>query len=110
MPAPKVRAPKKVTATASDEDVLPSASAEDGSEEGQIEEGVEEVSAEEVAAEAASDLVKIVAHQTINPAPTVGTVNLVRDFGIEKLVERETYNIPRCVAEVLVDRRKASIV
>lgn len=71
---------------------------------------VEEVSAAEVITDTDNELVRVTMFKTVQPAPTVGRVSLVRDFGLEQLTERESYSIPRCVALVLVDRRAASII
>lgn len=78
-------------------------------EDASISEGVEEVSAQQVASEEANENVKVSVYQEINPAPTVGNVSCVRDLGMEKLT-KGVHSLPRCVAEVLVDRGIAAFV
>lgn len=72
-------------------------------------ETAEEVSAAEVAETDASELVKVSVFQTITPAPTVGNVSLTRDHGMETL-NKGVHSLPKCVAEVLVDRGIAAYV
>lgn len=54
--------------------------------------------------------VRVNMYETIEPAPTVGHFNVGRELGISRLQARETYSLPKNVADVLVDARKASRV
>lgn len=56
-----------------------------------------------------TDLVQVAVHELVQPAPRVGGVCMVRDLSITQL-DVGMHRIPRVVAEVLVDRRKASYV
>ncbi len=55
------------------------------------------------------DLIKVTMFETIDPAPQVGPVNVVRDHGYEKLVKGETYLLPKNVAMVLAEGKKGAI-
>ncbi len=55
------------------------------------------------------DAVKVTMFTTIDPAPHVGQVNVVRDFGYEKLEKGETYLLPKVVALVLAEGKKGAI-
>lgn len=53
------------------------------------------------------DEVLVTMYETIDPAPRVGTFNIQLQLGIAKLEERKNYRLPKFVAEVLVDAKKA---
>jgi hypothetical protein len=55
------------------------------------------------------DTVKVTMFETIDPAPQVGTCNVVRDHGYEKLVKGETYLLPKTVAMILAEGKKGAI-
>lgn len=55
----------------------------------------------------ALDLVMITMHELIDPAPRIGTFDIRHSLGIQKLVARKNYRLPKFVAEVLVDAGKA---
>lgn len=54
-----------------------------------------------------NDEVLVTMYETISPAPRVGTFNIPLQLGIAKLEERKNYRLPKFVAEVLVDAKKA---
>lgn len=53
------------------------------------------------------DEVLITMYETISPAPRVGTFNIQLMLGLSQLEERKNYRLPKFVAEVLVDAKKA---
>ena len=56
-----------------------------------------------------TDLVRVAVHEHIQPAPRVGGVCMVRDLSVTELPVG-VHRIPKVVAEVLVDRKKASYI
>lgn len=54
--------------------------------------------------------VKVNMYETIVPAPTVGTFSVTQELGIPSMLARQTYSVPKDVADVLVDARKAGRV
>ena len=97
---PKAKPALRVRATKSE--------AEDGSEileqDDDLETSqVEEFTGDEVSDTDANELVRVSVFSRISPAPTVGNISLPLDLGIETL-EKGVHSLPRCVAEVLVDR------
>lgn len=100
------KAPKKLTATAAADEV----------EELQSE--VQEVEVEEAQVETPEvgeatpreqEIVAFALIQDISPAPKVGVIDLVRDYGMTDL-KKGVVKIPRVVAEVLADRGYGTIV
>lgn len=59
---------------------------------------------------AIKDEVLITMYETIDPAPRIGTFNMQQLLGISKLVEKKNYRLPKYVAEVLVDAKKAEFL
>jgi len=53
------------------------------------------------------DEVLVTMYETVDPAPRVGTFNIQLMLGLRKLEERKNYRLPKFVAEVLVDAKKA---
>lgn len=51
--------------------------------------------------------VLVTMYETIEPAPRVGTFSIPLQLGIAKLEGRKNYRLPKFVAEVLVDAKKA---
>ena len=53
------------------------------------------------------DLVLVTMHETIDPAPRVGTFDCRHKLKVQALTARKNYRMPKFVAEVLVDAGKA---
>lgn len=56
------------------------------------------------------DLVIVTMHETISPAPRIGTFDCRHRLGVPELLARKPYRVPKFVAEVLVDAGKAEII
>jgi hypothetical protein len=54
--------------------------------------------------------VKINMYETITPAPVIGGFRVGHELGISSMQARATYSVPKNVADVLVDSRKAGRV
>lgn len=79
-----------------------------------VDESQEEVtevkdSNEDVKVSMMADLVTVSVFDDIKPAPTVGPISLVRDFGMSVLT-KGVHKIPRSVAIVLMDKKLAQLV
>jgi hypothetical protein len=56
------------------------------------------------------DLVVIVVTKEIEPPPIIGHYRMGYELGVTKLIPQHPYKVPRRVAEVMVDAKKAIIV
>lgn len=56
-----------------------------------------------------NDHVSITMLEEVNPAPRIGHCDVPTDLGIPILVKGESYRVPRTVAEMLKDSKKAAI-
>lgn len=59
---------------------------------------------------AGDDLVAVTVFERIQPPPIVGTFNVGKELGLTELEPKKGYKLPRRVAEVLVDAKKAAII
>lgn len=57
-----------------------------------------------------SGWVEVSMHEEISPAPVIGKFSFAIDMSITKLEKHKTYRVPKDVADVLVDRKKAIIL
>lgn len=55
------------------------------------------------------DMIRVTMFETIDPAPQVGTCNVVQAYGFEKLEKGQTYLLPKVVAMVLAEGRKGAL-
>lgn len=104
------------------EEVIEEASVAEGTAENETEEADENTEAEapepaapapkapEVAVinQTPKDRVRITMIQDMTP-PTVGNFDFERELKVKRLVQRESYVVPRHVAEVLIDSRSAIV-
>lgn len=86
------------------EEVIDS-SVDDSSE--QVEET--ENSSDDLKSEMMADMVSVSVFEEIKPAPTVGHISLVRDFGMS-ILPKGVVKVPRSVAIVLADKKLAQII
>ena len=54
-----------------------------------------------------NDEVVITMHETLDPAPRVGTFSIPEKLQIRALIQKKNYRLPKFVAEVIVDAGKA---
>ncbi len=69
--------------------------------------GEDAVAVEEI--DPATDMVRVSINTEIEPAPRVGGIDMVRDFGVSKLT-KGIHSVPRVVAVVLVDKGLAQMI
>jgi len=56
-----------------------------------------------------NDIIIFTMFETVEPAPRVGNIDLVTQYGIAKLEQGRKYRLPYGVAAVLIDRKLGSI-
>ena len=56
------------------------------------------------------DFVAVTMFETIDPCPTIGSWNGVHELGVRTMDKNKSYRVPRHVADVLVDAKKATTI